>query len=117
MKTAIVGAVLFMSLGLMAGFISDWITGMMGLTSGIITAIVTFGVMFALLAWMGRARMNMGNLAVFCILGYVSSLISGFMGDMMGLTGSLLSGALTFLVFFGLLLMLGPREAGVTNLG
>ena len=106
-------AVVFMAIGLVSGFITDMIVGAMGWELGLLSTFVSFGVFFIILVYMGKAKMGMASLMIFAVIGFISSYISGFLGDIWGLSGSLYGSVLSFLVFFVLLAMLGSKKTGV----
>jgi len=106
-------AMVFMAIGLVSGFISDMLLRVIGWEAGLLTTFLTFGIFFGLLVYMGKAKMGMGPLFIFAILGFVSSYLSGFMGELWGVSGSLYGSMLSFLVFFIALAVVGSKRTGV----
>lgn len=113
MKANIMSAIIFMAIGLVSGFITDMLIGTMGWEVGLLSTFVTFAVFFGLLVYMGKAKMEMGSLMIFAVIGFISSYVSGFLGDMWGLAGSMYGSVLSFLVFFVLLALVGTEKTGV----
>jgi len=114
-KSNIMAAMVFMAIGLVSGFVSDMLLGVIGWEAGMLTTGLTFGVFFILLVYMGRAKMGMAPLFIFAILGYISSYLSGFLGDMWGFSGSIYGSVFSFLVFFVALALVGTKRTGVTT--
>lgn len=114
-KSNIMAAIVFMAIGLISGFISDMLLGVIGWEAGMLTTGLTFGVFFLLLVYLGKAKMGMAPLFIFAIIGYVSSYLSGFLGDMWGITGSLYGSVFSFLVFFVALALVGTQRTGITT--
>lgn len=112
-KISLMSAIVFMAIGLVSGFISNMITGFLGWEQQLMVSGVTFLVFFLILVYIGKASFEWGYLLMFCFLGFVSSWISGFLGGMWGIQGSLYGSALTFIVFFLLLALMGPKKTGV----
>lgn len=116
-KSNIMAAIGFMGIGLIAGFISDMLLSVVGWEAGLLTTFLTFTVFFILLVYFEKAKMGMGPLFIFAILGFVSSYVSGFLGDMWGISGSLSGSIFSFLVFFVALALIGTKRTGVTTTG
>lgn len=117
MKFSVMAAIVFLAIGMISGYISDFIVDQMGWEAGLLTSFVAFGIFFGLLVWMGKARANLTSLLMFCVLGFISSWISGFLGDMWGITGAFYGSALTTGILFLLILLLGQKQTGVTTTG
>lgn len=113
MRFSTIAAIVFLAIGLVAGFISDWIVSALGWEMGLLTSFLGFAIFFGLLVYMGRAKMGLTYLLMFCVLGFVSAWISGFLGDMWGISGSLYGSALTVGVLFVLILLIGPQKTGI----
>lgn len=114
-KSNIMAAIVFMAIGLVSGFISDMLLSVIGWEAGLLTTFVTFGIFFILLVYFEKAKMGMGPLFIFAIIGFVSSYLSGFLGDMWGITGSVGGSLFSFLVFFIALALIGTERTGVTT--
>ena len=111
----IMGAIIFMAIGLVSGFVTDMLIGSMGWEVGLLSTFISFAVFFGLLVYMGKAKMGMRGLMVFSIIGFISSYASGFLGDIWGITGSMYGSILSFLIFFVALALLGTKQTGVTT--
>lgn len=114
-KISLISALIFAVIGMVAGYISTWLLSMMSWELGMIGSFVTFGLFFAILVWMGRARFGLSYLLMFAILGYVASFMSGFLADMWGFSGSLMGMVLDGLVFFLLIALVGRERTGVST--
>jgi len=115
-KINITTAILFMAIGLVSGFVTNMFTASMQLNP-LLTSFIGFGVFFGILVFMGIAKFSFGFLLIFAIIGYISSWISSFMGDMWGFTGSIYGSAIGMIVFFVILVLMGPKKTGVQTAG
>lgn len=113
MRFSYMAAIIFLAVGMVAGFISDWMISYLGWETGLLASFVGFAAFFGILMYMGRAKFGLTYLMMFCVLGLVSSWLSGFLGDMWGITGSLYGSALSVGVMFILILLLGPEKTGI----
>jgi hypothetical protein len=113
MKFSVMAGIVFLAIGVISGYTSDLIVDSMGWETGLLTSFLVFGIFFALLVWIGRAKWGLSYLIMFSILGFISSWISGFLGDMWGISGAFYGSALTTGILFLLVLLLGQKQTGV----
>jgi len=110
---SLMGAVIFLVLGLVAGFISDMLMTKLPWEHALLGSFITFGLLFVLMVWLGRARWNFSYLLMFVLVGWVASYISGWLGDIWGFTGAFMGSGLTLIIMFIVIAVLGPSRSGV----
>ena len=110
---SLMGAVIFLVLGLVAGFISDMLLNYLPWEHALLGSSITFGLLFILMVWLGRAKWNFGYLMMFVLVGWVASYISGWLGDMWGFSGAFMGSGLTLIIMVCIVAFLGPKRSGV----
>lgn len=113
-KFPIVGMIIFLAIGLLAGFVNSYVVDAVGATGHIATMLL-LSMMFTAWSYIRKAPMTLITFLYFVLMGLGTTVVTSMLSDALVITDAMLQSLLFFGLFFIVLVFLGGRKTPTTS--